>query len=49
MVLHLMLGITTHWLTFLAIKVKNNVKCWFIDSHNNQHLDFSWQQIVDLI
>lgn len=49
MVLHLMLGITTHWLTFLAIKTNNNVQYWIFDSHNHHHLDYSWQEIVAYI
>ena len=45
-----MLAITTHWLTFLAIKNSDaTVEYWFFDSFNNHYLDFDWQQILDYI
>lgn len=49
MILHLMLGITTHWLTFLAVKSGKNVEYWFFDSFNTHHLDFCWEEITNLI
>ena len=44
-----MLAITTHWLTFLAVKKGNSVEYWFFDSNNNYYLDFDWEQIVAFI
>lgn len=32
MVLHLMLGITTHWLVFFAVKTNDKIDYWFFDS-----------------
>jgi hypothetical protein len=48
-VLHLMLAITTHWLTFLALKTTKHVQYWFFDSHNHHYLDFGHKEIVELI
>lgn len=44
-----MLAITTHWLTFIAIKSNQQVEYWFFDSFNNHYLDFDWKQITDYI
>lgn len=44
-----MLAITTHWLTFIAIKAYDKTEYWFFDSFNNHYLDFNWEQIVAYI
>lgn len=49
MILHLMLGITTHWLTFFAISQNCKITYWFFDSQNDHYLDLSWDQIVQHI
>jgi hypothetical protein len=44
-----MLAITTHWLTFLAVRSGTRVQYWFFDSHNHHYLDFGHKEIVELI
>lgn len=44
-----MLAITTHWLTFIAIKKNDKAEYWYFDSHNNHYLDFSWEEIVEFV
>lgn len=34
-----MLGITTHWLVFFAVKINSKVDYWFFDSENDSYLD----------
>ena len=49
LVFHLMLAITTHWLTFIAVKTYNKTQYWFFDSFNNHYLDYDWEEIVDFV
>lgn len=42
LVFHLMLAVTTHWLTFIAIKANGKTQFWFFDSFNNHYLDYGW-------
>lgn len=49
LVLHLMLAITTHWLTFIAVNVGGFYQYWFFDSNNYKYLNFSWEEIQEFI
>lgn len=49
LVLHLMLAITTHWLTFIAVNIGGHFQYWFFDSNNYKYLNFSWEEIQEFL
>ena len=44
-----MMGITNHWVSFLAHKYNDKVEFWFFNSTNEDSLELTEQEIQDYV